>query len=46
MSDAPDLEGPGTPRLEEVSGGIFAYVQPDGSWWINNTGFIAGSRAA
>ena len=28
----------------EVSDGIFAYVQPDGSWWINNTGFIVGSR--
>src|SRR3954449_4916570 len=28
----------------EVSDGIFAYVQPDGSWYINNTGFIAGSR--
>ena len=28
----------------EVSDGIFAYVQPDGSWWINNTGFVVGSR--
>jgi cyclase len=25
-----------------VSEGIFAYVQPDGSWWLNNTGFIPG----
>ena len=31
-------------RLEEVSDGIYAYVQPDGSWWINNTGFLAGRR--
>jgi len=30
------------PRLEEVAAGLFAYVQPDGSWWINNTGFIVG----
>ena len=30
------------PRLEEVSDGIFAFIQPDGSWWINNTGFLAG----
>jgi cyclase len=30
------------PRVEEVSTGIFAYVQPDGSWYINNTGFIVG----
>jgi len=31
-------------RAQEVSEGIFAYVQPDGSWWINNTGFLVGSR--
>lgn len=28
----------------EVSDGVFAYVQPDGSWWINNTGFLVGRR--
>lgn len=28
----------------EVSDGIFAYVQPDGSWYINNTGFIVSSN--
>ncbi|QXJ20339.1 MBL fold metallo-hydrolase [Actinomadura graeca] len=44
MSDAPDRDGPGDPRLEEVSDGIFAYVQPDGTWWINNTGFLTGAR--
>ena len=32
------------PRVEEVSDGIFAYIQPDGSWWINNAGFLVGSR--
>ena len=26
----------------EVSDGIYAYVQPDGGWYINNTGFLAG----
>jgi len=31
-------------RLEEVADGIYAYVQPDGSWWINNTGFLVGRR--
>ena len=30
------------PHTEEVAEGVFAYVQPDGSWWINNTGFVAG----
>jgi len=28
----------------EVSAGIFAYIQPDGSWWINNTAFLVGSQ--
>ena len=32
------------PSLHEVSEGVFAYVQPDGSWWINNTGFVRGNR--
>lgn len=31
------------PRIEEVSAGVFAYVQLDGSWGLNNTGFIVGS---
>jgi hypothetical protein len=30
------------PRTEEVSQGIFAYIQPDGSWFLNNTGFLVG----
>jgi len=37
----------GPPRVEEVSTGIYAYIQPDGTWWINNTGFVVGaSRVA
>ena len=32
------------PRLEEVSDGIYAYIQPDGSWFLNNTGFLVGQR--
>lgn len=31
------------PRVEEVAPGVYAYIQPDGTWWINNTGFVAGS---
>jgi cyclase len=31
------------PKIEEVSDGVFAYVQLDGSWGLNNTGFIVGS---
>lgn len=33
---------PGAAR--EIGEGIFAYVQPDGTWWINNTGFLVGTR--
>jgi cyclase len=35
----------GPPRLVEVAERVFAYVQPDGSWYINNTGFIVGDRS-
>ena len=31
------------PTLEEVSDGIFAYVQLHGGWGLNNTGFLVGS---
>ncbi|WP_404816589.1 MBL fold metallo-hydrolase [Streptomyces thermolineatus] len=30
----------GTPRLEEVADGVFAYVQPDGGWCLNNAGLV------
>ena len=33
------------PTLEEVSQGIHAYIQLDGTWGLNNAGFIAGSDA-
>lgn len=32
------------PQTVELSDKIYAYIQPDGSWYINNTGFLAGSR--
>ena len=31
------------PQLIEVADRVYAYVQPDGSWYINNTGFVVGS---
>ena len=34
----------GPPSLEEVADHVFAYVQPDGTWWINNTGFVVGEE--
>jgi cyclase len=39
-----DVTTPAPPRREEVSDGVFAYIQPDGTWWINNTGFLVGQR--
>jgi len=39
-----DITVPGRPEVHEVSAGIYAYVQPDGTWWINNTGFLAGPQ--
>ena len=30
----------GPARVQEVSDGVFAYIQPDGTWFINNTGFL------
>ena len=32
------------PRTEEVADRVYAYIQPDGGWWINNTGFVLGER--
>jgi len=37
-------EAGGPARTVEVADGVFAYVQPDGSWWLNNTGFVRGNR--
>ncbi len=34
------------PYVEDLGSGISAYIQPDGSWFLNNTGFIAGSTSA
>jgi cyclase len=39
-----DITVPGRPEVQEVSAGVYAYVQPDGTWWINNTGFLVGPQ--
>jgi cyclase len=41
---ASDITVPGRPEVQEVSAGVYAYVQPDGTWWINNTGFLTGPQ--
>ncbi len=43
-STAHEITTPGRPRVEEVSEGVHAYIQPDGTWWINNTGFLVGAK--
>ncbi len=39
-----DIVTPGRPQTCEVSPGVYAYIQPDGTWWINNTGFLTGPQ--
>ena len=33
---------PEAAELREVVEGVFAWVQPDGTWWINNAGAVTG----
>ena len=40
---SPDQNPP--PYLEEVSPGIFAYIQLDGGWALNNPAFVVGQKA-
>jgi cyclase len=42
VSHSHDDEHAPDPVLREVSDGIYAYVQLDGSWGLNNTGFFVG----
>ncbi len=44
-AQVPEQAGVPPPRLEEVSDGVFAYIQLDGSWGLNNAGFIAGRES-
>jgi cyclase len=30
------------PRTHQLTERVYAYIQPDGGWWINNTGFVLG----
>ncbi|HEY5336173.1 MAG TPA: MBL fold metallo-hydrolase [Mycobacteriales bacterium] len=31
------------PTLQEVAEGVFAWVQPDGTWWVNNAGAVTAA---
>jgi cyclase len=41
---AHEITSPGRPETIEVADGVYAYVQPDGTWFINNTGFVTGPQ--
>ncbi len=40
-----DITEPGQPELLELAPRVYMYHQPDGSWWINNTGFVSGEHS-
>lgn len=40
MGQAVDQAVDRTPYITEVAPKVYAFVQPDGTWWINNAGFI------
>ncbi len=44
MDQAARRQALAPPRTVEVADGCFAYVQPDGTWWLNNCGLVAGRR--
>lgn len=44
-ADPPPPDDLPPPRVEEVSDNVFAYIQPDGTWGLNNTGFILADDA-
>jgi cyclase len=35
---------PAAAWIEELAEGVYGYIQPDGSWWINNSGFLAAGN--
>jgi hypothetical protein len=39
-----EIASPGRPETLEVANGLYAYIQPNGTWWINNTGCIVGPQ--
>lgn len=41
MAPTPHPSGALGAELIQVRDGVHAYVQPDGSWWVNNAGIVA-----
>ncbi|ADP78505.1 MBL fold metallo-hydrolase [Pseudofrankia inefficax] len=44
LADRNPAAAPDAARLEEVRPGVHAWVQPDGSWWVNNAGAVGGAE--
>jgi len=42
----PTGKDPAAAQLHEVAPGAYAWVQPDGTWWLNNAGVVAGDGAS
>lgn len=40
--DGPEHPNVASASLVEVAPSVYAWVQPDGSWWVNNAGAISG----
>lgn len=36
---------PDAAHLDEIADGVYAWIQPDGTWWINNTGAVTDGDA-
>lgn len=43
MGEATSI-GPQAGALHEVVDGVYAWVQPDGTWWVNNAGAVTGTE--
>ena len=43
-ANLPDHAGIPAPELRELSDGIYSYLQLDGSWGLNNAGFLVGEE--
>ncbi len=42
MPETPVDASPSAAALHEIASGVYAWIQPDGTWFINNAGAIAG----
>jgi cyclase len=46
MSSAHNVSETHQGNLNEIAQNVFSYIQPDGTWFINNMGLIVGKTEA